>query len=45
MDWKNAHPPSCRADANASSIPIGGTQGTRCNSYLCLLLVKFSGAG
>ncbi|CBI37233.3 unnamed protein product, partial [Vitis vinifera] len=30
MDRENAHPPSCRADADASSIPIGGTQGTQC---------------
>ncbi|RVW53701.1 hypothetical protein CK203_068955 [Vitis vinifera] len=31
MDRENAHPPSCRADADTSSIPIGGTQGTRCD--------------
>lgn len=40
MDRENAHPPSCRADADAdaSSIPIGGTQGTRCKCYLFLHL-------
>lgn len=43
MDWENAHPPSCSADADASSIPIGGTQGTRFNYILCLHLVFWSG--
>lgn len=38
MDRENAHPPSFRADADASSIPIGGTQGTRCKCYLFLHL-------